>query len=327
MKIMIIFILVLITTVAISLVITYLSWSGIKRVEQLQLSLATWSKRRKVVLGGLSTFAFFCLLFFGIVSPIYDDYGITDADRKIELPDENWIPNPKMSTFHAITIDASPEEVWKWAVQFGGGRAGAYSYYWAENLFGYNIYNTYELRDEWQSMDVGQLIIYTGHGDVGLVTDVDLNHYFVNRWDHELDNTNWPTVVYPSTGESVKLRPVVMMPEFFGNPKFKITWVFYLHELPDGKTRLLSRAHCTWDSNPLMNLIIAANVPIMHDMMDLEMLHQLKECAEGRASTYKNTELPKGGSRARRPIEGSTNKVEIPEEYLKTIIPLKNNSK
>ena len=43
------------------------------------------------------------------------------------LPGDDLVPSPMMELTHAITIDASPEQVWPWLVQLGHGRAGFYS--------------------------------------------------------------------------------------------------------------------------------------------------------------------------------------------------------
>lgn len=293
---MIIFILVLLATVALSLGLTILVWSGVKYLvsqEKIKTNI-DWSRRKKVVFTSLSTFVFFCLLFFNIVSPIYDTYGSTAEDELIEYPDEDFLANPKMFTFHGIDIDASPEEVWKWIVQVGGSRAGWYSYDWAENFFGYGIYNSYEIREEWQSIEVGQLLFYNRNGDCGFYSHVEPNKYLTNRWDYRMNQYDLGEGYYPPTGETVKLRSVVMMPEILGDPKFQISWTFYIKDYGNGKCRLISRAHCDWNSNIITNTIISAMVPIMHAMMDLQMLHEVKDCAEGRASGYTPTKLPKG---------------------------------
>lgn len=296
MKIMIIFILVLLATVALSLGLIVLVRYGINYLVPKRKVKANsdWSKRKKVAFNTLATFVFFCLLFFGMVSPIYDTYGITESDEQIAFPDEDFLEDPKMFTFHAIDIDAAPEEVWKWLVQVGGTRAGWYSYDWAENLFGYGIYNSYDIREEWQSMEVGQILFYNKNGDCGFISHVEPNKYMTNRWDYRMNQYDLGMGYYPPTGETVKLRSVVMMPEFLVDPKFKISWTFYIKDYGNGKSRLLSRAHCDWNSNFINNTIISAMVPIMHSMMDLQMLREIKDCAEGRASDYTPTKLPKG---------------------------------
>jgi hypothetical protein len=52
----------------------------------------------------------------------------TVLDKRRPLPVDEMIPDPLFTSTHAITIDASPEEVWPWIIQMGGGRAGWYSW-------------------------------------------------------------------------------------------------------------------------------------------------------------------------------------------------------
>ncbi len=52
----------------------------------------------------------------------------TVLDKRRPLPVDEMIPDPLFTSTHAITIDASPEEVWPWIIQMGSGRAGWYSW-------------------------------------------------------------------------------------------------------------------------------------------------------------------------------------------------------
>ena len=52
----------------------------------------------------------------------------TDDERRRPLPADTIIPRPLLTSTHAITIDAPPEQVWPWLAQMGSGRAGWYSW-------------------------------------------------------------------------------------------------------------------------------------------------------------------------------------------------------
>ena len=58
----------------------------------------------------------------------------------------------------AITIEATPEQVWPWLVQWGQGRGGWYSYDWLENLFGFDIHTAKQILPEYQNLAVGDPI-------------------------------------------------------------------------------------------------------------------------------------------------------------------------
>jgi hypothetical protein len=60
--------------------------------------------------------------------PRMNRWGATDADLTRSLPGDELVPQPRIETVRAITIKASPAEVWPWLAQIGYKRAGWYSY-------------------------------------------------------------------------------------------------------------------------------------------------------------------------------------------------------
>ena len=50
----------------------------------------------------------------------------TALEKRRTLPVDAMIPDPLFVSTHAITIDATPEQVWPWIAQMGSGRAGWY---------------------------------------------------------------------------------------------------------------------------------------------------------------------------------------------------------
>ena len=54
-------------------------------------------------------------------------WGATAQEQKLPLPGDDLVPDPIVELTHAVTVDASPEQVWPWLVQLGHGRAGFYS--------------------------------------------------------------------------------------------------------------------------------------------------------------------------------------------------------
>jgi hypothetical protein len=52
----------------------------------------------------------------------------TDAEKRRPLPADRMVLDPLFTSTHAITIDASPEQVWPWIAQMGADRAGWYSW-------------------------------------------------------------------------------------------------------------------------------------------------------------------------------------------------------
>ena len=67
-----------------------------------------------------------------LTAPLYRRWhlrwGATDAEVVSAMPGDEIVQDASFTATRAITIAASPEEVWPWIVQIGTGRAGFYSY-------------------------------------------------------------------------------------------------------------------------------------------------------------------------------------------------------
>ncbi|MRT93014.1 hypothetical protein [Ancylomarina sp. 16SWW S1-10-2] len=282
-----------IMTIVASVLLVYLIKYGLRKLVlkgTIKTDFSSWSRRRKRTLSILLGFVIYLVLYNGVCVPYHNNWGSTKEERLKEWPDEDFAKDAKYIGFHAIDIDAPASEVWKWLVQVGGYRAGWYTATFSENLFGMGIYNKYEIRPEWQSMEKGQLLLYNQIGNCTVIEDVEPGKYFVQRVDPSVDYSDWGTALYASTGKTVPLTPCNL-----GVEKGWSTWVLYIDELPNGKCRLLSRSANDWDTSILGSFALNTFLPIAHNLMDIEMLKQIKDCAEGNASKYENTPLPEGG--------------------------------
>lgn len=86
-------------------------------------------------------------------------YGSTPAERALRLPGDDIVSDPVVVTNHAITIDATPDEVWPWVVQMGWGRAGWYTARWVDRLlFPANEPSADHIVDEFQDLKVGDFV-------------------------------------------------------------------------------------------------------------------------------------------------------------------------
>ncbi len=90
--------------------------------------------------------------------PLHRAWGSDPADHALPLPGDRAARNPALELQHVVTIDAPPQEVWRWLVQIGQDRAGFYSYDWLERAFGVDIHNANEIRPEWQSRQAGDRV-------------------------------------------------------------------------------------------------------------------------------------------------------------------------
>ncbi|HET9084248.1 MAG TPA: hypothetical protein VFN41_07555 [Candidatus Limnocylindrales bacterium] len=105
-------------------------------------------------------------VFAMVVRPHICRWGATDEESTKVLPGDE-LPSPtgdRLVSTRAITIDASPEDVWPWLVQMGSGRAGFYTHEWVERL----LFITYaeghsasRIHPEWQDLKVGDRVPYS----------------------------------------------------------------------------------------------------------------------------------------------------------------------
>jgi hypothetical protein len=86
-------------------------------------------------------------------------YGSTGEERRRALPGDDLVRHPHVVATHARTIDAPPEEVWRWLVQVGWHRAGWYTPRWVDVLlFPDNLPSASRLLEDHQQLVVGDFI-------------------------------------------------------------------------------------------------------------------------------------------------------------------------
>lgn len=73
------------------------------------------------------------LYVFGI-RPAQLRWGATPEECERAMPDDALVDDPVFNATRAITIQATPNQIWPWLIQMGFGRAGFYGYDLIENL-------------------------------------------------------------------------------------------------------------------------------------------------------------------------------------------------
>lgn len=107
------------------------------------------------------------------------NWGATDRERTIRLPGDDLVPDPASVSTMAISINATPDDVWPWLVQMGVDRAGFYTHLWVENgLLHLGVHNAERIVPEWQDLAVGDRVRYAQphpkRPDIGpIVTAID----------------------------------------------------------------------------------------------------------------------------------------------------------
>jgi hypothetical protein len=86
-------------------------------------------------------------------------WGATAADRSRAMPGDRHVPDPTYQATLAVTVAASPEDIWPWLVQMGYRRGGLYSYDWLDRLFGYlDAPSATRVLPQWQHLNPGDEI-------------------------------------------------------------------------------------------------------------------------------------------------------------------------
>ena len=98
-------------------------------------------------------------------------WGARDDEVAAKLPGDELLPDARLVTTRAVTIDAPPEAIWPWLVQMGSGRGGAYSYDWIENLLSLNMHSAGEILPQYQHIAVGDELPM-GPGRPGMTVEV-----------------------------------------------------------------------------------------------------------------------------------------------------------
>ena len=171
----------------------------------------------------------------------------TSSEKSMPLPGDQFVESPRISSTHAITIDAPTSEVWPWIVQIGQGRGGFYSYSFLENIFGCKIKNAEAIHPEWQSLKLGEAIHLHPRFPPMIVEQIDFESHLVLA---QRSSIFW-------------------------------TWAFVITHIAKNQSRLLIRTRVT--SN--LWLVTALLYPAMtcgHYVMERRMLVGIKRRSETR---------------------------------------------
>ncbi len=113
---------------------------------------------QRPVLAGLMAATGAVGLYRYVVRPWMYRWGAHDDELTAVLPGDELVASGGPRTTRALTIDASPGQVWPWLAQIGEDRGGFYSYSALERLVGAQIHNAATVHPEWQDVRVGDTI-------------------------------------------------------------------------------------------------------------------------------------------------------------------------
>ena len=201
-----------------------------------------------------------------ILSPVlrswYNWWGATTVEVTQPLPGDDLVPVPKLGYTRALTIQASPENIWSWLAQMGQGRGGLYSYDGLENLAGCKIHSVERIIPELQDIQAGELIRLGPQGyPCFAVASVDPARALV------LISAD------PKTGQPVEHTAQA------GKGYSIATWQFILKALDEKTTRLLVRQRLSY--SPDLAWVWRLTEPVGF-VMERKMLLGIRQRAEGK---------------------------------------------
>jgi hypothetical protein len=176
-------------------------------------------------------------------------WGATDDEVAGPVPGADLVPDGERGATMAVTINATPEQVWPWLVQMGWDRGGFYSWDLLDNA---GRPSAEEIHPEWQDLAVGDRLKCLGLPSYQVATLAPnrfLGLYWLADLRGRLLDPNEP-------------RPSAYMEGL---------WGFVLRELPGDRTRLLvagyQAARPRWFERLMYDWIFPGMVWIMQARM------------------------------------------------------------
>lgn len=95
--------------------------------------LILWLGAKRGIAVGVGAGLLLIGAYLAVIGPWQRRWGATDQEVQRAMPGDALLRADAPTTTRGITIDASPEEVFRWLLQIGYGRGGWYSYDWIDN--------------------------------------------------------------------------------------------------------------------------------------------------------------------------------------------------
>lgn len=177
--------------------------------------------------------------------PYQLNWGATPEESARPLPGDDYTTDPIFKATRAVTVQASPADIWPWLMQIGYQRAGFYSYDWFDNK---GVPSATTILSEYQDLQVGDHVPLSAY-TYEIVADLEPERYML----------------------------------WHGEDPTKGTWLFYLDPVDENTTRLITRLRGTWNwTSPF--IIIDLGVEFFDIFFMRKCMLGIKERAEGLAA-------------------------------------------
>ena len=153
---------------------------------------------------------FLLILYFLVIRPWQLRWGATDEEVIRQLPGDDIVKRPHFKATRAVTIQAPPVEVWPWLLQIGSARGGWYSLDWLDNG---GQPSSWEILPAFQKIEEDYFVPFTPDQKNGMWVKEFSEFTHIIWWDKQ----------------------------------GKASWGWYLEELANHQTRLITRLRTTYN--------------------------------------------------------------------------------
>jgi hypothetical protein len=226
------------------------------------------------VIAGVAVAGTAAAVYGDVVRPRLVHWGASDEEVAAPYPGAEIVPNGERGATMAVTVDASPDQVWPWLVQLGGDRAGWYSW---DRLDNGGRPSAREVHPEWQGLAVGDYVKYwtrSGPVDAWQVAALEPNRFLGL---HGLSDLRGRTL------DPTRPRPPVYTEGL---------WGFLLTELPGRRTRLVIGGYQAMRPRWLERFANHWVLPPVVWIMQARMLAVLKRNVEQAAIARPQSAMP-----------------------------------
>jgi hypothetical protein len=187
-------------------------------------------------------------------------WGAHPDEVNASMPGDDLVPDALFSSTRALTIHASPEQIWPWLAQMGQGKGGLYSYDFLENLMGLEIHSARQILPEYQAIQAGDVVALEPSGSGYTVQEVAPGSYLL---------------LYTAGSDDTEMGRV------FKANGIKSTWLFYLNGTDNGCTRLIVRWRAVIDKYSSMYArLMSIGLEPIEFLMERKMMLGIKQRVE-----------------------------------------------
>ena len=190
-----------------------------------------------------------------VVRPWHLRWGLTDAEFTKTYPGDGLLPNVTGHVTRAVTVQATPEQIWPWLMQIGQDRSGFYSYTPLENLFGCEMPRIERIVPEWPERTVGEKVWFA------------TPRHFGGKAFMEVVIAEPHRAFVLAAGSDLAMRQLA-------------TWGFFLEPIGSNSTRLIARLRAGQAPDAMAHILGYAFWEPAHFIMERKMLLKIKFLAE-----------------------------------------------